>query len=404
MSVLCVVLFGVVCPAFGDGRADCRLSEAPIAYELAWSAAKPVLPGELREFLTLNESGFQAHFFPSRDGTPREPQADEAQRHHVWLDAAARDASEAERRSAASEFPRKRAAARQLFETHELPDGGSLPWAIEEEYAGLVRALKEGDDELRLEKAAALMHLAVDAALPFNVVAPPRGHEVAYANQRDRFHGVLIVRLRDRLAYEARVAPERLRAVDDPLDAAITALLASHAAAMELARLDAELIAALGLNDVAAAIGAADEYLSRAAEASAPVLEARIEAGALLGANLIAGAWIKAGRPDLKAKETVAHTGHQPDAAKLPNEPAVNGVKVTPAAGETAGTATNARFIGSLGSMVYHRQTCAHCARIKLENAVGFSDAREAEAAGRKPCSACKPDQKQAPQVNQETK
>lgn len=404
MSVLCGVLCSVVVVTSGDGRADCSRPEAPIAYELAWAVARPVLPRELQEFLALHEAGFQAHFLPSRDKTPREPRADEAQRHYVFLDAAARDASEAERRSAASAFPRKRAAARQLHETHELPDGGSLPWVIEEEYAALIRAFKDGDDESQVEKCAALMHLAVDAALPFNTVAPPRGREAAYADQRDRFHGVLVARLRDRLAYEARVAPERLRAVDDPLDAALTALWESHAAAMELARLDAELIGALGLNDVAAAIGAADEYLSRAAEASASLLEARVEAGALLGADLIAGAWIKAGRPDLKANETVAHTVRQPDAVKSPNEPAVNGAKVNPASGETASTATNAEYIGSLGSMVYHRRTCAHCARIKLENTVGFSDAREAEAAGRKPCSACKPDQSRAPQAKQETK
>jgi hypothetical protein len=158
----------------------------------------------------------------------------------------------------------------------------------------------------------------------------------------------------------------------EPLPAVFAVMLQAHAAAGRLQQIDAEVVRELGMKDVEAFVGLADVYAAKLAERSAPVLESQIEAGALLAADLIVGAWIKAGRPRLE--------GIKPPAAE-PQESAA--AEPAPA---------HAELVGSLGSMVYHRASCTHCARIKPENMVRFGTSQDAEAAGRKPCRACRPD------------
>lgn len=425
MHIVCSLIWVSVGATPASAPVGVDGAESPLVYELAWSAAAPILPAELREFLSEHEAGFRANLLPVSANAPRNRPGAGAGLHNVALDAAARDGLAAERARAAADFPRKRAEARRLYEAYEVHEGGWLPWEIEEALADLIRAFKDGSTASAAEHCGLLMHLAVDAALPFNAVAQPRAAtdgavlpkngdatsssdemesgRAAMTDRKERFHRVLISRLLDRLTYEVRVAPSRLRPAVDPLEAAFDVLLPSHSAAMELQRLEGDLILGMRLTDVEAAISAADEFLSSAAEMSAAILEERIEAGALLGANLIAGAWIQAGRPDLKSVS----------AAQSANGVSIHSVppsadSISPAAALSAGAPSSdtargqgmARpledegLVGSLGSTVYHRQGCAHCARIKPENTVAFGSSQQAEAAGRRPCSQCKPNEK----------
>lgn len=372
-------------------------AEEPAVYELAAGAAIPLLPEQLRELFARHETDFR------RGCAPRSPSETSArrkvdQRHYVCLDAGA--AADPSLRS--TEFPRRRLEAKRLYDEHAIADGGWLPWSIEEEFTGLVDAFKTGDPQQTAEQAGILAHFAIDAALPFNTTGAERiaestrqthipaenadreslqADEPASMRRRDRFHGTLVDRLRERLAFEVRVAPQRARPAGEPLQASFDVLLAAHGAASRLIAIDAQLIDELGAKDVPQFVASSDIYWEKLAERAAPILEEQIESGALLAANLIAAAWIQAGRPGVDSP--IGAT----DAA---SEPAWPTVATAPPAEPTT---VAGPFVGSIGSTTYHRSTCAHCARIKPDNITRFATARDAEAAGRKPCRVCRPDQ-----------
>jgi hypothetical protein len=110
-----------------------------------------------------------------------------------------------------------------------------------------------------------------------------------------------------------------------------------------------------------------------------PYIKMQLENGSLLAANLIVGAWTQVGRPELKPVGAASPALPPVEAAVTPAPP--------PAANEIA-------FVGSQDSLVYHRPTCSHASRIKIEKRVSFESADKAQAAGRTPCKTCKPDAK----------
>ncbi|MEK6798683.1 MAG: hypothetical protein AABZ12_06950 [Planctomycetota bacterium] len=361
--------------------------EASDVFELTVVATVPILPPLLREFFDERLDGLSAVAGQPCPSAKTGPAPTEAERHFVILDFLdAEQDSPSAREEAAKRFPHDRAAARRLYEKHSGHAGGWLPWTLQEQYGRLVQAFREGDPDRIASEAGVCLHLATDAALPFNTTilgrAPRRSEGVADdpANSvsavtgddrrlADRFHGTLVRRLRDRLGFEVRVWPGRAAPLRDPLETAFGVLLDSRRAAEELTALDAAVLAELGASSVDVFAASADVYLARLADQTAPLLEERIEAGALLGAQLIVAAWKEAGSPSL-----------QPTPAGASAPPHV-----------ASGSAASGDFVGSIGSTIVHRSNCPHVARISADRRVSYSTLELATAAGRKPCRACRP-------------
>jgi hypothetical protein len=343
-------------------------------YELASAAAVPVLPIPLRTFFEAHVEALRKAASPgARIPSGSKVTSGDDQWHYVSLDVAAGPVSRSEprlegggpsledRRASARRFPRERDQAAALYESCGTREGGLLPWVVEDRYESLVQAFRHGEADKIVVEAGVLLHFAVDAALPFNTT----GDRV----RRQRYHTELIHRLQKRLEYEVRVSSDRLSPIASALDATFEALLDAHEAAEELIALDADVGAQLGVREGDALPAAREALLDKLAERAAPILEARIEAGALLAADLIASAWTLAGKPELKTAAVVA-----------PPSPA-------PAPPVAAGG-----FVGSRNSTVYHRNTCTHAAKIRPENRVTFESVEKAKAASRTPCKTCKPD------------
>ena len=232
---------------------------------------------------------------------------------------------------------------------------------VEDRYEALVHAFRRGEADKTVVEAGVLLHFSVDAALPFDTTADRAA--------RQRFHTELIHRLQKRLEVEVRVSPDRLSPIKSALDATFDVLLDAHRAAGELIALDAGVAVELGVREDEALPAAREGYAQKLAERAAPILETRIEEGALLAANLIAAAWTEAGKPEPKTAAVVV----PPSPAPVPHVAA-------------------AVFVGSRNSTLYHRADCVHAARIKAENRITFEGADKARAAGRTPCKTCKPD------------
>ncbi len=348
------------------------------ACELAAEAAVPLLSPALQPVLGL------APRFNTLNLTARGRSAVLVADHFLMLDVAATDASRPSRIAAAERFPRDLASARTLYSKHGV-EGGQLPWEIEEQVARLAEAMRASGSESLVREAKVLIVLATAASLPFNTTADRQGRRWGsiswsmagtstearrHRTVRHRYHVEVIRRLRNRLAFEVRISPERMMTVNDPIAATFDVLLSAYRSVDELAMLDAEVTAELRITGALSFLSRADQYYARVAQRAAPILEARIEAGALLGAELITTAWTRAGRPSF------AHLA-------APTPPSAIESKATPVA---------ARFVGSRHSKVYHRATCPHAARIKKSNLVHFDSLRRVREAGRRACKTCAPD------------
>ena len=182
----------------------------------------------------------------------------------------------------------------------------------------------------------------------------------------------LVKQLQERLDYEVRVWPGRFDPVQDSLEAAFAVLLEAHKALEPLMRIDEQVSARLTGAKTQEPGAFLDAYFEAVSVQSGPILEARLEGAALLGANLIGGAWMKAGCPPLKVS-----TRHAVESEESVSPP-----------GSKPGF-----FVGSRNSTIFHTPTCSHALRIKPENLVRFGSVEEARAAGRKPCQTCRPDE-----------
>lgn len=348
------------------------------AYELAAEAAVPLLSPALQPVLGL------APRFNTLNLTARGRLAIVVGDHCLMLDVAATDASRQSRMAAAERFPRDLASARILCSKRGV-EGGQLPWEIEEQVARLAEAMRASGSESLVREARVLIVLATAASLPFNTTVDRQGRRWGnvswsmagtstearrHRTVRHRYHVEVIRRLRSRLAFEVRISPERMMTVNDPISATFDVLLGAYRSVDELAMLDVEVTTELRITGALSFLSRADQYYARVAQRAAPILEARIEAGALLGAELITTAWTRAGRPSF------AHL-----AAPTP-----------PSTIESKATRVARRFVGSRHSKVYHRATCPHAARIKKSNLVHFDSLRRVREAGRRACKACTPD------------
>ena len=379
-----IAVFLSALPIFAEGGrcADAVRTESEDAYEVVMVAAVSSLPPPLRVYLEAHIDEVRAGITASIE-SPRAPgvAGERDDQHYILLNASVSGAGRnAFTPAAPRRFPRVRSVAERLFARRGVHHGGSLPWAVMESYDAFQNALRSGNGKRAAHRAGKLLHFATDAALPFNTIGfriADAGNPTAAARdsarailpddgRRHRYHVGLIHRLRPRLEYEVRLWPQRVRPLADPIETVFDSLFEAGLAAEELLSLERLLQAERGGGGVPLA---QDEALQQLADRAAPILETRLEAGALLSAALMSTAWVQAGKPALAV--TVSATTEPP--APLP------------------GDNRSSRFVGSRHSTIVHHATCQHARRIKPRNRVFFKAARDARQAGRTPCKSCDP-------------
>ncbi|MCH7925003.1 MAG: hypothetical protein IIC51_05670 [Planctomycetes bacterium] len=282
-------------------------------------------------------------------------------------------------------FPRTKSKARKLFAERGIEDGGRLPWALEDNYRQLVKAFRTGDAEMVVRVSGPVLHFAIDASMPFSTTIDADGRRTlnpiwekkreshpinAHRTARHRCQIELVRRTSQRLAFEVRLWPPRVRQRSDPTAAIWQTLDAAHESLSTLLTIDRDLLRQLEIRTSDDFLAMSDRYYERLAERAGPILETRIESAALLAAELITAAWIEAGRPRLSEQSDRMNEVVDADKTDGPVETA---------------------FVGSRSSLVFHRRTCPHVKRIRPENLVSMSTVEEAIKAGRKPCKTCSP-------------
>jgi len=363
------------------------VDECPVVYQIVAATAVTILPDPMRPF-------FAAHLDELNAGTTTGAVSAytathavaEEDWHYVMLDVAAETMAPGPRQAAARSFPHDRAAAENLFRRHRQRNGGVLPWIVADRCSHLVTAFQGHDEASVVREAGVVLHLTADASLPFNTTVDREGKktgnlswevdDAAGANRmhhtvRHRFQYALIQRLRPRFECEVRVWPNRRHHIANPVEAVFSVLLDANADLDALLALDREIVAALGIVDSDTFAPAEDVYYERFADRAATMMESRLEAAALLGANLIGSAWIDAGMPPL---------------TQLAGAPSS---LITPQASQGTG---EDRFVGSRNSGVFHKATCPHAKRINPKNLMTFPTVQDARSAGRRPCKTCTPD------------
>lgn len=386
--VITLVVIGV-CPIFEAAAARAYDDESPDAYEIAAATAVSILPEAIRPFFEENLEAVR-HAATAELAAGEKSGGDESAReaHYVMLDVAAVKGDFAARYQAAAEFPRDRDAARELFKRSRrgIHRGGTLPWVTADHFNALTDAFRAQDREAVLRQAGRIVHFSTDAALPFNTTVDrdgepesrfdrPRSNAVRssslHRTVRHRYQTVLIQAYRSRFEHEVRVYPGRFHTPMDPIESIFRVLREAHASLDELTRIDRDLRAELDITDVDSFAAAADRYYGGLADRAGPIMESRLEAGALLGADLIGAAWVRAGSPPVERLAPAVATTTPPAEPSKPSPQS---------------------YVGSRNSDTFHRASCPHAKRIKPENLVSFPTVEAARAAGRKPCRVCKPE------------
>jgi len=356
--------------------------ESPKTYEIAVRAAVASLPDELRPFFeALRATIVEA-------ATNKLADAGGEAIHRLPLDGSAESTDPIERRAQVQKFLSLIAESKKDgILNRDDRWANTLPRRIATAYHSLEDSFKSRNRDDITRDAGAVMHFAVDAAMPFNVThdkwcksvqtADDDKQSPALPSRRFRYHVVLVERLADRLTYEARIAPQRLHPLKDLSQAVLDTLAGAHEAALSLEQVERNAGSELreGNRSAPGEKSAALEDLL--AERAAPIIETQIESGALFGAELIVSAWIEAGKPALPGGVT---------------GPA-SAFTAAPTRRTSEASSTEKAFVGSRSSKIFHRSSCNHVARIKPENRVQFGSAEQAKAQGRTPCKTCKPDQ-----------
>lgn len=384
LSILHATVFAAIPP-----------DESPAAYAVTVKLTVPLLPGDVQTFFAVREADLVRASAPAEVVAAGDPPAIRNDRaHHLKLDIEADALSPGRGDAAARKFPRREDDARALCQRLGERAGGELPWALREATAALAQAFRGGDEKAIVRQAGVVMHLAADAALPFNTTRDPDGHdngnlywpvsdadsgEALHHSARARLHAGLVTRSRSRLEADARVSPDRVRATGDPLADIFETMLRARESCDLLLRIDADITASLGLTDNRTFAAGQEDYYRRAADRACWVMEARLEDAALLAAGLIAHAWTQAGSPAVAVAAAPAPAKVEPPRPAEPPAPP---------------PAEAAAFVASKNGKAFHRGTCAHVKRMNPDNVRRFATAQEAVDAGFDPCKACKPGDK----------
>ena len=191
-------------------------------------------------------------------------------------------------------LPRDYDAAVEKFGVDTLKRYGLLPWREEEEFGNLRRAFQSfarsdyAATNVVLFSAVAA-HYIQDAHQPLHAVENYDGQMTGQDGVHSRFETTLFDR------YEARltIAPPPARPTTNARDAAFDALLASYQLVDKVLAADKAAVAGKTTYD--------DAYFDKFFGGVKEILEQRLGEAISATAGLIAGAWEKAGRPELKA-------------------------------------------------------------------------------------------------------
>ena len=299
-----------------------------------------------------------------------------ADAHYLMLDVDARSTAAHDRLQAVMAFPHVRAKAEELFDQHNQPEGGSLPWSMQEQFNLLVAALRANDQARIIRSAASVIQLATDAALPFSTtvtVQGPPGSKIRWPSSPDstetdprqtargRIQTWIIER--DRSSIDAQLSSSSCsaRLTTSVVEAALTVMMNSAAALDAVLLVDTELISRWRVADRSTFLAIQQTYGAELADRCGPILTSRLSEGACLAAALLTRA-----------------------------------VQVSRAGSDPAIVTSNLKqqdpsLMGSKNSKKFHLTTCRHAKTIKLENVVTFGSSREAIRAGRQPCAVCRP-------------
>lgn len=326
---------------------------------IAVNAVIPLLPETLSSFFAARRDNLVRRMADTPSYAPLQGSTGIDQCDHVvFMDMAALTPDGSAGRTPTSRLPLDERQALRVYGEHGIEEGGRLPWVLVERTHRLVKAFADRDHGAILLETGHVLHLAVDASTPANTtaseVAPRPASPTGSPRRCVALCEPVCPILCDRLAFEVRVWPDRRQVVSDPLDHVFAALYASHACLEEWKHLSA---------------ACGDSQSGRAAdhatlEMAANLAEARMEAGVLLGAELIGFAWTRAGGPTL----VPATVPSGPDSLPKP-----------------------AIVVGSRSSKVFHRPACRHALRIHEANRVEFRSIPDARNDGRSPCKTCKP-------------
>lgn len=388
-------LLGLISALVGINDAgNLHQSDSRDMYDLVLATTAELLPTPLKDYQSTHLNPIRSSSVTPQKPTPGDPKQFVPADHYLKLDIAAKGADAAARRKSALSFPRDHKSARSFFDQHNEKDGGELPWNLDEQVRQLHLAFESGTREATIAHWGAIIHFATDAAMPFNATYDLSGKSTSESkwcasgsaatdsicNLRDRVQRTLLTRNISRLTYEVRVSPDRVKQIDDPIQSAFDVLLDSHEVMLRIVEADRRILADLRISDVEHFQTSADAYYSHLANDCIPLIEERLESAALLSANLIQTAWIRAGRPNLEEKPPVSAdktTGASPSKTD-PNQP-----------GQPS--STEKPYAASVNSMVFHRVGCSHLKRVKTENVVYFASLIEAQGTGRTGCKTCNP-------------
>lgn len=381
VNVMCMnvaVFVGATCLPLENGRKSPSPScELHMAHAIAVAVVVEILPEPLSVFFQANIERLKESTIIDASEGLLAPSAN-ATAHFVPLEIMAPGVATKVGNAVPQTSPRDRVAAAERYQARGWTKGGWLPWVLIEHHEAMVRKFRSGEHDDIVREAGLLVHFAVDATWPFStsrewlaIVDSDRNvddnKDLSFASCRQRVEMWLLPAYADRLAFEVRVFAGRYHPAVDPHTAVFAELVAAHSVLADLRRMDREVVE--GMADGNSPAKSSHPYIERMTTRTGPIIESRIEAGALLAANLIGSAWVEANRPPLAV-------------------PAVVDVTASPSAQKS----TDAKLVGSVRSSVYHRSTCRHATRIKPVNLVDFVDVAAARVAKRRPCKTCQPE------------
>ena len=355
-------------------HAQIALDAPTNTYDVVANTAVSILPAPLRSFLEAHIKTVHRIVRTCDLSGAASINPDRQQQHYIMLDVGVETEDWKDRNarlSSVRRFPYDRVLAKRLFKQHGIEHGGTLPWTIMEYHKALTKAFKEGNIDEILQTTGVLLHFVSDTSWPLNTSARRVTFTQITSSQisKDGFPSTRSIcdsmqpllpasqwdQMLKRLAYEVRVSPSRYNASIKPVVAVFDTLFDTYQIRDEL---------------VLATTGA------RSQDRIALVFEARLEAAALLGANLIGASWEDANKPQLHVRKAQAITRGPKQSNKQP----VDSLK--------------GAYVGSKHSSVFHRHSCSHATRIKPDNIIRFTTLNKALQAGRRACKTCKPDEK----------
>ncbi|MCO6436822.1 MAG: hypothetical protein J5J06_07025 [Phycisphaerae bacterium] len=369
-----------------------RVAASPDAIAIMLPVSVDATPEPVRSFLRSRAEQVLAAALDSRPADRDSDAAGSIDSEYVCLESLRAGADRGEEsKQSPPVLPRDVESAKRAARRAGVREPGSLPWKLMEHYDALVRAWRANDEAGVVRASGAVCRLALQAALPFNTVCAV-GDEQAGALSENastsllaedrsvaaRLQAGLMRRLRAQLAYEVRVFPERYELLGDPFKEVCETAWRANEAVGDLIRADRAALDALRISDADSFSVRSDAYYLLLSKSAGGVIRTRLEDGALLAAKLLGTAWYEAGRPSIPL---------------VPAEVA----KVEASSGDEEVQSVPEALVGSRNSDKYHRAGCPHVRRIREENLVRFDSIEDAENAGRKPCSVCRPDEAPSP-------